>query len=318
MLLEKAARLGEVRIAVNPVVAVRTHCVRDRLGISRRHELDRLALLRLRRIARAELIDRRAAARHAFVHLVADHPRRLRRGAEHAQHHIMRRDHLRHLHIRHLVQKRYVPDPRRLRLRRRLVRAPAEKVPLYAFVLRHPRRLHDVLRAVQRQIRPVIQHLERLSAWNRVLRLEHRLVRPRKQNSQTFARHVKILLAEIHVAARIPADDVRRGHHLLLAHQKLLRARFLGLPLELLQHLLVPRRDHRVEDHRDTTPMRPTARGQHIALTRHRHPHQIGLRPELQSPQKRLHVPEARPDLDEEEINLPSQLFEKRDVHAIA
>ena len=161
MLLEEGARLGEVHVAPGPVVAVCAHCVGNRLRVAGRHELDRGAALRLRRIAGAELVDSRPRARHALVHLVADHAARLLSGAEHAKHHVVGADDLRHLDVRHLVEEADVRDARGLGLSLCLVRAPAKEVPLYALVLRHARRLHDVLRTVERKVRAVVEHLER-------------------------------------------------------------------------------------------------------------------------------------------------------------
>ena len=323
MPLEERARLGEVRVAMVPVRAVGADRVGDRLRVTGGDELDGPARCSFGRVAGAELVDGRTGAGHALEDLVADHARRLCGRTEDAQHHVVRTEDLRDVDVGDLVEKADVADAGGLRLGLGLVGSPAEEIPLDAFVLRHPRRLDDVLRAVQRQVGAMVEDAEgprrvRGELCRRLHRTEHRLVRARQQRAHPRSRHAELVGAEVHMARRVPGHEVRRVHHPRLERVQLPRPRLLRLPLALFQHLLVPGRDHRIEEHLHPPRMRPAAGGEDVALATDRHPHEIGQRLPAQTAQGRLDVAEAGEPLHEEVVHLPPQLAEERGRHAIA
>ena len=97
----------------------------------------------------------------------------------------------------------------------------------------------------------------------------------------------------------------------LLAVVIVLRPRLFRLPFLLLENLLVPRRNHRIENDRNPAPVRPAAGRGDIALSGDRHPDEIGFRFRRKAAGKRLDVAETRRDPDKEEIHLPAEFPEK-------
>ena len=147
--------------------------------------------------------------------------------------------------------------------------------------------------------------------------LEDGLVGAGEEDAELLAGDAHVGVEEVGVAGGVAEEAVDAVEKLGLPGEEALGAAFLGAPLALLEHLLVPVGNHGVEDDGDAALVGPAGGGGGVALAANGDPDEVGL-DGFVAAQAPLDVAEGATVFDHEEANIPPQLLEEGDVDAVA